>query len=89
MTEQKKERKENEKKEKEEKKFLRMGTHTHGSIKGSTRGPRGPKKPAVYLSICHLGGCKRLAGGLWKGKVLQITHMTEGRVLKLIWALPK
>ena len=61
----------------------------HGPIKGSTRGPRGPKKPAVYLSICHLGGCKRLAGGLWKGKVLQITHMTEGRVLKLIWALPK
>ena len=42
MTGQKEEKKEKEKEEKEEeKKFLRTGQD--GPIKGSTRGPRGPK----------------------------------------------
>ena len=47
MTRQKEEKKEKEKEEKEEKKFLRADGRAGGPTKGSTRGPRGPKKNAL------------------------------------------
>ena len=43
MTGQKEGKKEKEEEKEEEKKFLHKGGRTDGPIKGSTRGPRGPK----------------------------------------------
>ena len=66
MTGHKEEKKEKEKEEKEEKKFTWADGRGQagGPIKGSTRGPRGPKKLSVFL-VVHRGQREG-----WKSNVL-------------------
>ena len=83
--------KQQQQKETEEKKFLRAGGRTGALIKGSSRGPRGPKKKSGCFCLSHKssGGIPPVKWGLYWSHFFyfRTTHFATENINEREWRI--